>query len=244
MSFPLLSCRHRFALLALGVLAVASVTPPRVQAIDFSVQASEEMTGPARKGLVYRLKLGGKTWQYLLPDGYRSTGGGELRIFSDKEPQASIVWQESTSTARAPLDKPDPKTDSKRASVPPSNPQSVEADKNVLAEREAIFRRLLPPQAENVRLVNQAEEPVPVNGLHNYELTFAYQLLGTNFQQGFMVNRASEHDFFTAVTVAPAERYNQVHNVLLQTLSTATVSDTPDAPRGGPTVRRMGGMGS
>ena len=238
----LLSLRH-LTLLALATLAATVAIVPHARAIDFSVQSSEEMVSPVRKGTVYRLKLGGKTWHYTLPDGYQSTGGGELRIFSDREPQASIVWQESSATERAPLDKPDPKADPKHLSAAAPIYPSSETGKAALATREAAFRQLLPPQAEDVRLVSQVEDPVPINGLHNYEITFAYRIFGANYQHGFMVNRASEREFFTAVTLAPTDRYDLVHNVLLQTLSTASVSDKSDAPRGGPTIRRMGGMG-
>ena len=88
--------------------------------------------------------------------------------------------------------------------------------------------------------MSQRENPLPVNGLTNFEAVYTYKLGGVNYRAAYMVSRAlpdsapsdktkaaptaaAAAEYFTAAVVAPESSQTDLYAAFQQLLATAKI---------------------
>jgi hypothetical protein len=152
----------RVALAAVGLWLTAS---PAI-ATDFSLQPREP--GPGHRIKSYWWEFNKVAWELTPPEGFTLLGGGELRLEKTDEPALVAVCRQTTDAERTLFGQDDKK---------------AQAD---------YVRKTLPGGITDVRLISQAKNPLPVNGLTNFEVTYSYVLGGLAYKLTCMVSQGGE----------------------------------------------------
>jgi hypothetical protein len=197
--------RFCFASFCGAVLFVFNVSfPATAPAMSFSLV--EVPPGPGHPQPLFLWNLDKRTWSLRPPEKFKLLGGAELRLTKDDDPAAVVVCRESTPTERELL---------------------LKKDK---AGQSAYLHSLLPQQATDVRLISQAENPLAVHGLTNFEAIYAYKLAGVAYSTSVLVSRAGERDYFTARIEGQDISFDKLHNALQRLLATAMVTSDAVSP--------------
>ena len=158
------SCR-RFLLPAV-LAALACLGAASAQATSFSLLPRQP--GPGHRALTYWWEFNHAEWELTPPEGFQLFGGGELRLQKTDEPTLTAICRQSTDAERTLLSQDD---------------KQAQAD---------YVRKMLPGGITDVRLVSQAKNPLPVNGLTNFEVTYTYSLGGLPYKLAYLVSQGGE----------------------------------------------------
>jgi hypothetical protein len=150
----------------LAVVVLLCLTASCATATDFSLVPREP--GPGHRIRSYWWQFNKVAWEFTPPEGFDLFGGGELRLVKTDEPVLVAVCRESTDAERTLLQGDD---------------QKARAD---------YVRKMLPSGITDVRLVSQAKNPLPVNGLTNFEVSYSYVLGGITYKLSYMVSQGGE----------------------------------------------------
>ncbi len=202
------------------LLVVVAAMPMAARATDFSLKERE--AGPAHPRMSYWWKFDGAAWELTPPEKYVLYGGGEIRLQKSDDPSVAAICRATSTTERDLLvTKKDDKA------------------------RAAYFQSQLPGGVEDARLESQRDNPLPVNGLMNFEAVYTYKLGGVSYRAAYMVSRALPDDaptdktkaapaasasvgeYFTTVVVAPESSQPDLYAAFQQLLATAKIKSTP-----------------
>ena len=156
-------------------------------AIDLTPETSE-YTAEGRKFQQFTFHENKQRIEYEPPQGWSfDGGGGELRLKPPKKNFAEAV------IAAAQLAKPQP------------------LDENVRASLKANFVANLPAGSQVVKLEQEIESPLLLNGNPTFEITVSYQLMGEKFvQSGLFANvRDTQLTFRVSARKDDFERLHQ-----------------------------------
>ena len=218
----------------LWLVSMALWLPVSAWATDFSLKPREP--GPAHPRQSYWWKFNEAAWELTPPEKYALSGGAEIRLQKTDDPSVAAICRATSPTERDLL-----------------------VTKKDDRARAAYFQTQLPGGIEDARLESQRENPLPVNGLTNFEAVYTYKLGGVSYRAAYMVSRAlpdsvpsdktkaapaaSAGEYFTAVVVAPESGQMDLYAALQQLLATAKIKPTaPDGDDSG-TVKSHGMLG-
>ena len=192
--------------------------PVAARATDFDLKPREP--GPAHPRLSYWWKFNGGAWELLPPEKYALSGGAEIRLQRSDDASVAAICRATSATERDLLTT---KKDDKA--------------------RAACFQSQLPGGVEDARLESQRDNPLPVNGLTNFEAVYTYKLGGVSYRAAYMVSRAlpesapsdktkaapsaSAGEYFTTVVVAPESSQPDLYAAFQQLLATGKIRPTP-----------------
>ena len=176
-------------------------------ALDFSLRAMEP--GPGHRQLTYEWKVAKFTWQLSPPSGYDLVGGAEMRLTAKDNPGEAVLSRDANAEERALFTKKD------------------------RAAQAAYFRTRLPAQAEDVKLVSQRDDPLPVHALKNFEVIYSYNLGGQSFSAAYMVSSVDEKNYFTTMTQSVMTNYDNLYGAFQRMMATAFVSSSDQVPPSG-----------
>jgi len=149
-------------------IVAASVLPPTATATEFSLRAREP--GPGHPLRSFWWHFNGASWELSPPDGYTLTGGGEIRLTKEDRPGATVACRATTG---------------QEADLLRGDDEKAQA---------AYVRTLLPGGITNIKLAGQSKNPLAVNGLSNFEVTYTYDLGGSSIRYTVMVSQGGERD--------------------------------------------------
>ncbi len=138
----------------------------RATATDFSLVPREP--APGHRLLSYWWNFNHGAWELTPPEGFTLLGGGELRLLKTAEPDLVAICRPTTDAERALLSNGD---------------QKAQAD---------YVRKMLPGGITDIKLLSQAKNPLPVNGLTNFEVSYSYVLGGIPCRLSYLVSQGGE----------------------------------------------------
>ena len=216
----------------LVLMVMVMAVPLAARATDFGLTPREP--GPAHPRLSYWWKFDGTSWELTPPEKYALSGGAEIRLQKTDDPSVAAICRTTSTTER----------------------DLLVTKKNDKA-RAAYFQTQLPGGTEDARLESQRDNPLPVNGLTNFEAVYTYKLGGVSYRAAYMVSRALPDsvpsadkakaapagEFFTTVVVAPESSQPDLYAAFQQLLATAKIkSASPETDDSG-TVKSHGMLG-